>query len=313
MFSSQNSLRPRISSFKKAPRQGLSLLAFSVALALSGKVMGQEITSTTTGTPTTIALSADSTTQIFSNTSGAFGAVTLGATAIVLTVNNAAGSIDIDQTTTLRISDPDSTTSTLTVSANTSGAAINVADSAILNLALGIAPNGTTDSTNAVNLVIADDIVTTATSSFINFTTSNSGTDAITFSGTSIDLGDGADGSTNSRLTLSASNDSVTFSGTASQTLTGDIDGGAVGEGAVIVNNTASGTGGVTFNDEVGRGGGTALNTVTLTDGAVRFGSDVWTQNLTIATAAPVTLEPGTECEYDQWGRESEFGEHGGD
>ena len=93
--------------------------------------------------------------------------------------------------------------------------------------------------------------------------------------------------------TSGVNNATVTFSGTAAQTVNGDIDGEAAGEGEVIVNNTASGTGGVTFNDEVGTGGTTALRQVTLTDGAVRFGSDVWTQNLTIATAAPVTLVPG--------------------
>ena len=293
MRNSQSSPFPRAFSFKKAPRQGLSFLAFSVALALSGEVVGQEITSTTTGTPTTIALTAGSTTQIVSGTANSFGAITLGANAIALTVSDAAGSIDINATTTLRISDIDNTLSTFTVSANTNGAAIDVAASATLNLALGIAANGTTDSANAVSLVIADDIVTTGTSSFINFTTSASGTDTITFTGASIDLGDGADDSTNSRLTLNASADSVTFSGSAVQAFTGDIDGASGGMGSVTVNNSNGGAA-VTFNDEVGRGGGTALNAVTLTDGAVRFGSDVWTRDLAIATAAPVTLGSGT-------------------
>ena len=83
----------------------------------------------------------------------------------------------------------------------------------------------------------------------------------------------------------------VTFSGTGSQTVAGDIDGESAGEGAVVVNNTGAG---VSFNDEVGTSGTSALRLVTLTDGAVRFNSDAWTQDLTVATAAPVTLGPGT-------------------
>ena len=293
MRDSQSSPFPRAFPFKKAPRQGLSFLAFSVALALSGEVVGQAITSTTTGAPTTIALTnANETTQIVGNTAGAFGAITLGANAIALTVDNAAGSIDINATTTLRISDTDGTLSTLTVSANASGAAIDVANNATLNLALGTAADGS-DSANAVSLVIADDIVTTGTSSFINFTTSASGTDTITFTGASIDLGDGADDSTNSRLTLSASADSVTFSGSAVQAFTGDIDGASGGMGSVTVNNTNTGAAAVTFNDEVGRGGGTALNAVTLTDGSVQFNDEVWTRGLTITAAAPVALGSG--------------------
>ena len=82
----------------------------------------------------------------------------------------------------------------------------------------------------------------------------------------------------------------VTFSGTGSQTVAGDIDGESAGEGAVVVNNTGAG---VSFNDEVGTSGTSALRLVTLTDGAVRFNSDAWTQDLTVATAAPVTLGSG--------------------
>ena len=88
----------------------------------------------------------------------------------------------------------------------------------------------------------------------------------------------------------------VTFSGTAAQTVNGDIDGEAAGEGAVIVNNTLGSGVAVTFNDEVGTGGTSALRQVTLTDGAARFNSDVWTQNLNISTNAPVTLGPGTSA-----------------
>ena len=86
----------------------------------------------------------------------------------------------------------------------------------------------------------------------------------------------------------------LTFNGTAAQTVSGDImvTTANTGEGTVVVNNT--GTGVVTFSDEVGTAGTQALRQVTLMDGAVRFNSDAWTQDLTVATAAPVTLGPGT-------------------
>ena len=85
----------------------------------------------------------------------------------------------------------------------------------------------------------------------------------------------------------------LTFNGTAAQTVSGDImvTTANTGEGTVVVNNT--GTGVVTFSDEVGTAGTQALRQVTLTDGSVQFNDEVWTRGLTITAAAPVALGSG--------------------
>jgi uncharacterized protein with beta-barrel porin domain len=237
-------------TLKKVLLAGTAIVA--VSAFSTGAFAQTDITSTTSGTPTTIA--AGAVTNATRQGATEFGAADANGGLTLTTITSGVDDANTNEVTTIRFYDSNAATAdTLTVS----GAVTVTQDGTgsetdVLLFEIGNGP-ASGANTNAMT-VDFDGAMVAGANGQINITFANdTNADTVIFSNAAVNLGLGADGLANGAnsgtVTMNNAADVTRFDGAAAQTFTGNIVGAGAGEGIVEIVN-ANGTG-VTFGADM--------------------------------------------------------------